>query len=301
MDIRQLTTFRTIADTLSFTQAAQLLGYTQSAVSSQIKHLEAELKAPVFAYEHRQLSLTTTGKRLLPLTEHLLSDYHAIQALSTNDTMTGTLRIAAPESLTIYRLPPILAAFRQAYPAVQLQITNATCQYNRQQLLAGEADIAFMLWPALTATDFIDHDLGSVPMTCVVSPRSATSLTGQTVANTLPFIINEPDCSYRNQFERALWHTHHQRPQLMELWSIAAIKQMVTSGVGFSYLPTMTVAAELNQHRLKAIATTIPNEIHTHVLTRKSSATQPLIQAFLELVHQHFGEVSSVTNSSQAK
>lgn len=48
MDIRQLKTFRTIADTGSFTKAAKLIGYTQSTISSQIKQLENTLGAPVF-------------------------------------------------------------------------------------------------------------------------------------------------------------------------------------------------------------------------------------------------------------
>jgi len=294
MDIRQLMTFRTIADTGSFTQAATLLGYTQSAVSNQMKHLEQELTAPLFIYEHRQLTLTATGKRLLPLTENLLTDYQAIQHLASDSPIAGTLRIAAPESLTIYKLPPILAAFRQAFPAVQLQITNATCRVNRQQLTTGETDLAFMLWPALTSTALVDHDLGPVPMTCVTSPETTATFDTLTTTDTLPWIINEPDCSYRNQFEHYLWQTAHQRLQPMELWSIEAIKQMVISHVGFSYLPTMTVQSALQQGQLRAVTTPIANEIHAHLLTRKNTTSQPLIQAFVNLVQARWQNHVSV-------
>ena len=269
MDIRQLKTFRTIADTGSFTKAAQLLGYTQSTISSQIKQLENTLGAPVFIYEHRHLNLTMTGQRLLPLTEHLLHDFQAIEALTTTTHLTGNLRIAAPESLTVYQLAPLIRKFRQQYPDIQLQLTNATCRFNQQQLMAGEADIALMLWPQLTTTTLIDHDLGPVAMSLVTSPD-----------NDADFIINEPDCSYRNQFENYLWEACQLRPTIMELWSIAAIKPMVSSNLGYSYLPTMSVQAELTKKTLRSVAIPLDNQIHAHLLTRKSQAQQPLIAAF---------------------
>lgn len=284
MELRQLTTFRTIATTGSYTRAAQVLGYTQSTVSAQMKNLEQTLQAPLFSYAHRQLTLTATGKRLLPLTEHLLNDYSAIEALSKPAELSGTLRIAAPESLTIYRLPTILAAFRQAYPAVQLQLTNATCQLNRRQLLAGEADVAFMLWPQLVSTELTDQLLGPVAMSCVTSLENQLDFAALTTQSHLPWIINEPDCSYRNQFENALWQREQRRLAPMELWSIEAIKQLVASNVGFSYLPTLTVQTELEQGRLRAVTTPITNAIQAHVLTRRQTTSQPLIAAFLKLV-----------------
>ncbi|WP_137626081.1 LysR family transcriptional regulator [Lactiplantibacillus pingfangensis] len=287
MELQQLRTFRTIADTGSYTKAAQLLGYTQSTVSAQIKNLEQTLQAPLFTYEHRQLSLTITGRRLLPLTTQLLSDYQAIAHLNASTQLSGQLRIAAPESLTIYQLPPILQAFRQAYPLVQLQLTNATCQYNRQQLMAGEADIALMLWPELPADRLVDHDLGPVPMSCVVSGQNEAQLT-DLLTGDLPWIINEPDCSYRNQFENYLWQTRHQRLVPMELWSIEAIKKMVVSEVGYTYLPTLTIQPELQAGTLRTVATPIVNEIHAHLLTRASMATQPLVAAFIAMARANW-------------
>lgn len=287
MEIRQLITFRTLVDTGNYTQTAHLLGYTQSTVSTQIKTLEQDLGAPLFSYRHRQLTLTNTGKRLIPLADHLLTDYQAIQQITTPTILSGPLKIAAPESLTIYQLPPILAEFRQRYPQVQLQLTNATCKYNQQQLIAGEADIAFMLWPTLTTTRLIDHDLGRQPMTGITSIHNTADF-DQLSRSQLPFIINEPDCSYRNQFEHQLWQQHHRRPPLMELWSLEAIKQMVASDVGYSYLPTMTVQAAIDHRQLRAIPTSITNEIHAHLLTRQSSQLMPVITAFVDLVKQRW-------------
>ncbi|HAT54652.1 MAG TPA: LysR family transcriptional regulator [Lactobacillus sp.] len=281
MEIRQLTTFKTILDTGSFTKAAKTLGYTQSTVSAQVKALEQETGS-VFRYERRQLSLTDTGKRLLPLAEQLLADYQQINHLTEQDKITGTLKIAAPESLTVTHLPAVIQAFREQYPDVDLQIANATCSYNQQRLLDGDADIAFMMWPTLATTSLIEHDLGEQSISLVTAANKHRTFAQLIRDRHEPFIINEPDCSYRNQFERTLWGDFHQRPQVMELWSIAAIKEMVESGIGYSYLPTATIAQELQNGRLTTIDNPIHNEIHAHMLTRKQTRQQPLIEDFVQ-------------------
>lgn len=284
MEIRQLRTFQTIVETGNFTQTAKLLGYTQSAVSAQMKSLEQELGAPLWDYRHRQLTLTDAGTRLVPLARQLLADYQAVQDLTRPQQLRGTLHLAAPESLTIYRLPPILTAFRQAYPDVKLVLTNATCRYNQAQLIAGTADVAWMMWPSLTSTGLTDTDFGEQAVVGVVSPQFSGEFAD---LKGLPFIINEPDCSYRNQFERQIWGDWHWRPQIMELWSIAAIKTLVASGVGFSYLPRLAVQAELDAGQLREVATPITNEIHAHMLTRKSNQN-PLVSAFVEIAKKNW-------------
>ncbi|WP_164505025.1 LysR family transcriptional regulator [Companilactobacillus hulinensis] len=281
MEIRQLVTFRTIVDTGSYTKTAELLGYTQSAVSAQVKELENELSAKLFDYSHRKLILLDAAKRLLPLTEQLLDDYQAIQKIAQTDKLSGTLNIAAPESLTIFQLPKIITNFKRSYPEVQLQITNASCKFNQKKLIEGEADIAFMMWPKITTTSLIDYDLGIQDMVCVVSGENHDSFDNMNFVNQMPFVINEPDCSYRNQFERSLWSDFHMRPDVMELWSIEAIKNIVASGVGYSYLPKITVEKELQNGLLRVIEVPIENEIHAHMLIRKNSRKQHLVESFV--------------------
>ncbi|KRK80921.1 LysR family transcriptional regulator [Companilactobacillus nodensis] len=284
MEIRQLVTFRTIVDTGSYTKTAELLGYTQSAVSAQVKELETELSAKLFDYSHRKLILLDAAKRLLPLTEQLLDDYQAIQKISQTDTLSGTLNIAAPESLTIFKLPQIISEFKKSYSDVQLQITNASCKFNQKKLIDGEADIAFMMWPKINSTSLIDYDLGIQDMVCVVSGNDKTDYNDIGFVNELPFVINEPDCSYRNQFERTLWSKFHLRPDIMELWSVEAIKNVVASGIGYSYLPKVVVEKELSDGKLRAIEVPIENEIHAHMLIRKNSRKQRLVESFVEEV-----------------
>lgn len=284
MEIRQLTTFKTILDTGSFTKAAKTLGYTQSTVSAQVKALEQELSGSLFKYERRQLFLTDTGKRLRPLADQLLADFQQVKHLTDQSPVAGTLRIAAPESLTVTRLPAIIQVFHQRYPDVDLQITNATCAYNRQLLQDGDTDIAFMMWPSIADSNLIEHDLGKQSISMVTAATKKKTFTQLIHDHHEPLIINEPDCSYRNQFEHALWNDFQQRPQVMELWSISAIKEIVASGIGYSYLPTETVKHEVLDDRLQIIDTPIHNKIHAHLLTRRQMRKQELTDSFLKTV-----------------
>lgn len=65
MDVRELITFKTVSETRNFSKAADILGYTQSTVSMQIKSLELELGAKLFEYKKRQVSITDAGLQVV--------------------------------------------------------------------------------------------------------------------------------------------------------------------------------------------------------------------------------------------
>ena len=121
MDLRQLKTFQVVATALSFTRAAERLDYAQSSVTAQIRALEEELGVPLFDRLGRRVALTDSGARLLEYADKLLSlADEAYLAIAETDEPTGQLVISAPETLSAYRLPPLLKQFRQKFPRVQL-------------------------------------------------------------------------------------------------------------------------------------------------------------------------------------
>lgn len=126
MEIRQMRTFKTVAETGSFSQTATLLGYTQSTVSAQMKQLTEEVGTDLYSYQKRQFTLTDAGARLLPAITTLLVDYAQVKTITDTKRLRGHLAIAAPESLTTHLLPGMITRFRQQHPDVTLQISNAT-------------------------------------------------------------------------------------------------------------------------------------------------------------------------------
>src|SRR4051794_25715284 len=113
MDLRQLKTFRAVADSLSFTRAADALDYAQSSVTAQIRALEDELGVRLFDRLGRRVALTEAGLRLLAYADKMLDlADEAAHAIAEGDEPSGQLIIAAPETLSTYRLPPLLKQFR---------------------------------------------------------------------------------------------------------------------------------------------------------------------------------------------
>lgn len=282
MDIRELLTFKTISETRNFSKAADILGYTQSTVSMQIKSLETELGAKLFEYKKRQVTITDAGLQLLPLVNRTLDNFTDIKQWNRQDQKTGIIRIAAPESLTISLVASKLKQFKNLYPHIQIELQNATCLHNEEVLLRGEVDVAFMMWPSKPSKQLIDHDLGEQPMVLVTGEPKQTfpKILSDEQAN---FIINEPECSYRNQFETAVWQQHQRQFRTTSLPSIAAIKAAVENGLGFSYLPLAMVKDEIESGKLFVVKTDIVNQVHGHLLTRNYKEKSDLISGFVNL------------------
>jgi DNA-binding transcriptional LysR family regulator len=279
METKALLAFQTVAATGSFSKAAVQLGYTQSAISMQLKKLAAELNVTLFEYRHHRMALTAAGQALLPLAQQVLTDLGALQQWQA--TTPGILRVAAPETLLIQQVVAQLATFQAADAQRQIQLQSATCLHNEQAVLRREVDVAFMLWPGVPDPALVDVDLGLQDMV-LVSNRPGQTLADLLAQPDLHFVINEPECSYRRQFETAMWLEHQRQFPVTELPSVAAIVAAVAQGLGFSYLPQFVVQQALAQGQLFPVTQQVANIIHAHLVYLKQA--NPLIQAFVAQV-----------------
>ena len=146
MELRNLTTFTKIAQTKNFTKAAAQLGYSQSAISSQIQQLEKELGVPVFDRIGKTVSLTQAGEILYQYANAMLTlEQNAIDSIRNQVTLAGELRIAIEESLSISFLPDILHHYRSQYPNVDLIVTAADSRQMFHMLKENEIDMIYTL------------------------------------------------------------------------------------------------------------------------------------------------------------
>lgn len=286
MEIRHLITFKAIVEIGSYTGAATKLGYTQSTITSHIQALEHEIGGALFTYTNRNLNLTHLGKELIPLSEDLLSTHEQIKNMKSTNEVKGVLKIAAPESLTISRLGPIIREYSLKYPKVKLILTNGTCGQNQLDLISGRVDIAFMIYPDIKPDKCIHYSLGDEKIV-LVSSNDGPEHFDEYINNNYNFcfITNEEGCSYRTMFERYLIKKEINKFQTMELWSIEAIKQIVMSGLGFSALPYITVKDEIENGMLKILNHSEKFEpLYSHMLIKKKKWLSPNVEAFVELV-----------------
>ena len=144
MDNQNLKAFITVAEIGSFSEAADRLYLTQSAISKRIALLEQQIGKRLFDRIARQVSLTEAGNELLPRARRILQEYeNALQAINDlSGKASGTLRLAISHHLGLHRLPPILKQFAQQYPDVTLDIEFMDSEKAYEKILHGESEVA---------------------------------------------------------------------------------------------------------------------------------------------------------------
>jgi DNA-binding transcriptional LysR family regulator len=144
IDVDQLRTFIAIAETGSFTRAADVVHKTQSAVSMQMKRLEERLARPIFARDGRTSKLTEDGERLLDYARRIVKlNVEALNAFSDAE-LAGRVRLGVPDDYADRYLPEIMARFSRAYPAVEITVTCEPTTELVNLIAANDLDLAII-------------------------------------------------------------------------------------------------------------------------------------------------------------
>lgn len=293
LELKQLHTFKVVAELNGITRAAEHLGYAQSSVTAQIQALEEELGTPLFDRLGKKIVLTEAGKRLLPYAESMLQTHEeAKEAVRSHTTPSGTLTIGSPESLAAFRLPAVIQEYKRAFPRVKIILKPGYCWEMRQLVRKGELDIAFLMEPehdgendlhieslvteSMALLSSVDHPLVQLDQ---VHPEHLRNET---------FLLTETGCSYRTLFEYYL-RTHGIPSELgIEFNSIEAIKNCASAGLGLAYLPLITVRKELQEGRLAILNWAgIPDRITTRLAVHKRKWMSPALAEWIHLVRKH--------------
>jgi DNA-binding transcriptional LysR family regulator len=292
MELRNLNTFKVVAELRGFTRAAEVLGYAQSSITMQIQALEEELGTPLFDRLGKKIVLTDAGKRLLPYATELLKLHdQAKAAVGGKEMPSGTLIIGAPESLAAYRLPPIIREYRTRHPHVKIILKPGQCWELRNQVRSGELDLAFLLDQEIDAPDLHTERLVIERMALIAPPDhrlvckervTAADLADETILQT------ESGCSYRRLFEQQLQREAVLPKTMLEFWNIETIKNCVMAGLGLSFLPRITVQKELAAGEFVALNwDDAPSCVVTQMAVHKGKWISPALHAFMTVVHEH--------------
>lgn len=137
-----LRTFVAIADTGNFSQAAERVHRTQSAVSMQVKRLEELVEKTLFKRDSRHSSLTADGLTLLGYARRILKLNEEAVSLLTRPELSGWVRIGLPDDYATRFLPEILAGFSRTHPRVQVEVICEPSTQLRQRMKRQELDLA---------------------------------------------------------------------------------------------------------------------------------------------------------------
>ncbi|MBD9733230.1 LysR family transcriptional regulator [Streptomyces sp. NPDC014603] len=136
-----LRTFLSVAQTLSFTQAARRLGLRQSTVSQHVRRLEEATGRPLFTRDTHAVELTEDGEAMLGFARRILDVQEQAARHFAGTRVRGRLRFGASEDFVLTRLPEILERFRHEHPEVDLELTVELSGTLHAQLAAGRLDL----------------------------------------------------------------------------------------------------------------------------------------------------------------
>ena len=146
MEFRQLQTFMMIAQTESFSKAADILGYSQSAVTVQIRLLEKELATRLFERMGRKIALTAQGQCLREHVGRIFEEINQTEAdIRQEQELHSPLHVGVIESLFFTKLPPMLGYFRKHYPKVPLKLTTGTPKELIEHMECNQLDLIYIL------------------------------------------------------------------------------------------------------------------------------------------------------------
>src|SRR3982751_6258315 len=143
MELWQLRTFKTVAETLNFTKASEKLHLTQSAISHQIKALEKELRVPLFIRAKRGVILTDAGKIVSEYANQILDEVEEMREriAGREKSLVGRVRVAAATQALVYLFAPLFEDFMDAHENVELVFrTTVSTEQTVNNILNGVAD-----------------------------------------------------------------------------------------------------------------------------------------------------------------
>ena len=150
MQIESLKVFCDLAETESFTKAAQINEVTQSAVSQQISSLERLFKALLIERSKKRFRLTREGQVLYDYSKQIIQTYDGLHSKLSEikEIISGTIRLATIYSIGLHDLPSYLKKFLKAYPTVNVHVEYRRANQVYEDVIGNVVDLGLVAYPA---------------------------------------------------------------------------------------------------------------------------------------------------------
>lgn len=292
MEIRNITTFLRVAELQSFSNAAQQLGYSQSAVTVQIRQLEHELGIQLFERIGKRVKLTEHGKRFINYANNVLKTVQEAKTfVHKNEEPSGTLRIGVAESLSTSVLPPILLEFQKLCPLVETSIQTGLNTELFDMVRQNDIDIIYFLDKKTYCAEWVKVTERPEPIVFVTSSRHP--LTGQKnvpLEKILkePFILTEKGFSYRYDLEQILAAQEYEIRPILEIGNTDIISKMLLKNIGLSFLPFYVVRDFVEAGKLSVIDTdSIEIQMWSQLVYHKNKWITPQMKIFIDTMKKY--------------
>lgn len=287
--LRQLRVFVAVAQQGSFSRAGQLIGLSQSAVSHSIKELETEMGIRLLDRTTREVLLTEAGEQLASRLERLLEELNntLLDVRSYGQQRSGTVRVAASQTVSAHLMPQCLAAGQQHYPEIKVMLRDRPQQWVLQSVRNAEVDFGIVIGP-LQDDDLQCEAILEEPFLLLCrrdDPLAREASVSWQMLNRRTLVLQDYSSGSRVLIDEALRVQQVQTEIAQEIGHPVTLYPMVEAGIGISILPAL--ALPLPEGRPLLVRRLLPEINRSIVLIRrKNRSLTPAAEAIWQLVRQ---------------
>ncbi len=292
MENKSIATFIKVVEFNNFTRAAENLGYSQAAVTAQIKALETELGVPLFDRVGKRIFLTQEGKTFLPYARNMLkAEEEALNSVRPEGELKGELTICSLSSYASRALPGLLLKFAELHPGVSLTVkVSDYLEDNFMKLARGEIDFLLELDEERTFPDFTVTAVKSVNLVFVTHPDNPLIKKKKLKIEDVirdRFMVADREIGYCALLERELNRRGLELTPAMEIGSVEAIINIMRDGYGTSFIPEYMAAEYIGKGELAELK--VPDMdiiLNVYYLCSKERWMNPAMKEFIRLAKE---------------
>ena len=257
MELREIATFLQVAQLKSFSKAAKQLGYSQAAVTIQVKQLEKELNVHLFDRIGKQTTLTHQGAVFFEHAAAIMRDLECARDAVTEATeLTGSLCLGTIESICASIFPPLLKEYHRLYPRVNVSIITDSPGTLLDMMNSNAIDIVYFLDKRMYDDKWIkvlEEPEDIVFVSSVNHPFSGRKDLDLSQVIGQPFILTEKNASYRFILEQYLAAQDMTIRPFLEIGNTEFIINLLRANMGVSFLPRFTILSDIESGCLAAL------------------------------------------------
>lgn len=258
MELREIRTFLQVAQLKSFSKAARELGYSQAAVTIQVKQLEEELNTHLFDRIGKQTVLTHQGAIFYEYASSIMRDLAcARDAVSGSGELTGRLCIGTIESICASIFPNLLKEYHRLHPKVSISIVLDSPDVLLDRMNKNSIDLVYLLDKRMYDPKWIKV-LEEPEDIVFVSPKSHPFAQRNDISLEElirePFILTEKNASYRYVLDQYLASSGKEIKPFLEIGNTEFIISQLESTACFSFLPKFSVQGEVYNGKLSILS-----------------------------------------------
>jgi DNA-binding transcriptional LysR family regulator len=291
MQIDSLKVFCDLAESESFTKAAQINNVTQSAVSQQISSLERVFKSLLIERSKKRFRLTREGQVLYDYSKQIIATYEALgsKLQEIKDIISGTIRVATIYSIGLHDLPPYLKRFLKAYPTVNVHVEYRRANQVYEDVMGNVVDLGLVAYP--TRDNKLEiYPLRKDPLVLVCHPQHPLAKQRRIKMKTLSgqkFIGFQPDIPTRKALDKILKENNVDVQHVMEFDNIETVKRAVEIDAGVAIVPQTTVVQEVAKQTLAQVELDDGDFFRPlAAIYKKNKVLSPAMKQFLSILKE---------------